>query len=108
MDSVDGASGLDVVGNLAHLVSGSGLQIVEVLLSAPSVAAPALQLRKSSQQLELKWPASLPGLKLQRRASFAPEHSWQDVSANVVETDAVARVTVEAAGTGGFFRLLAP
>jgi hypothetical protein len=109
IDTIGAASGVDVVGDLAYVAATSaGLQVVEVQLLPASVGLPHLQIRRSGQQLELSWPAGRPGVKLQRRASFAPEHSWQDVPANLTEADGITRVIVDTAGASGYFRLLTP
>jgi hypothetical protein len=108
-DTVPVALGVDVAGNVAYVAAGNaGLQVIEVQLQAPHVAAPGLRVAAVGGQLELAWPAALAAAPLQRRESFAPEHAWQAVTAALVEVNGEIRVSVEASGSAGYFRLLTP
>ncbi len=108
-DTVGVAIGVDVAGNLAYVAAAeAGLKVVEVRLQAPQVSAPGLRVGAVGGWLELAWPVTLTGVKLQHRESFAPENAWQDLPAARVEVNGEVRVNLEAVGNSGYFRLLMP
>jgi len=88
---------------------GDDLHLPVSLQWSFTVVPPNLGVRLAAgQEVELAWIAGLPGLKLQRRESLAPDGLWTEVAAPFVEANGMMSIVIPAGGSTGFFRLVQP
>jgi hypothetical protein len=84
--------------------SGSTLQIGELrLFGEPPVAAPALALHASGNNVIVRWPPAL-GFQLETKAALS-QPAWIAVTNVPVFSDGMNTVTIPMDATTGFFRL---
>jgi len=74
-----------------------------------SVAQPRLGAADlGNGQLALSWQQAGAGFVLQSTSNLSPSTSWSVLTNSEAITDDVARVTLSAAGTAGYYRLMLP